>query len=129
MITSNFRKVIDFNNYAGYHPFSDAYQETIFVEKLERVELKFKLIQKKTEELYQAVKNQNFFEVIDSLTHLLYVVYDSGAEFGIDLDKSFDIVHKSNMTKFCISQQEAIDTVHHYLENLPKNGKSIYKNP
>ena len=39
-------------------------------------------------------------ETIDALTDILYVVYGAGSSFGINLDKSFDIVHESNMTNY-----------------------------
>ena len=45
---------------------------------------------------------------------------------GIDMDKSFDIVHKSNMSKLCTSEQEAIDTVTHYTENDTRYNSPFY---
>ena len=46
-------------------------------------------------------------ETIDALSDILYVVYGAGASFGIDLDKTFDMVHESNMSKVCKNEDEA----------------------
>ena len=48
---------------------------------------------------------------------LLFNTYKMGVLFGIDLDKSFEIVHNSNMSKLCNNEQEAIDTVEWYKKN------------
>ena len=66
----------------------------------------------------------HFVETIDALADILYVVYGAGASFGIDLDKAFDIVHKSNMSKLCISEKEAIETVEWYKKN-----STVYDSP
>ena len=49
--------------------------------------------------LKQAIKDKNIKEVADALTDILYVTYGAGHAFGIDLDKCFDEVQKSNMSK------------------------------
>jgi len=118
---TNFNKVIEFNNCAN-HPVNDKPQYLIFDEKPERVKFRVGLIQEELKELEEAVKDKNFGEVVDALSDLLYVIYGMGAEFGIDLDKSFDIVHKSNMTKFCNTEEEAQKTVEWYKEQY-KNDK------
>ena len=61
-------------------------------------------------ELEEAIKEKNLIEVADALTDILYVTYGAGTAFGIDLDKCFDEVHNSNMSK------------------LGKDGKPIYNN-
>ena len=43
--------------------------------------------------------NKNLVSIADALTDLLYVVYGAGLYYGIDLDKCFDVVHLSNMSK------------------------------
>ena len=57
------------------------------------------LIEEELEELKQAIKQKNLLEVADALTDLLYVTYGAGHAFGINLDKCFDEVQKSNMSK------------------------------
>ena len=70
--------------------------------------LRVSLIEEELEELKQAIKQKNLLDVADALTDLLYVTYGAGQAFGINLDKCFDEVQKSNMSK------------------LDENGKPIY---
>ena len=70
--------------------------------------LRISLINEELEELKQAISEKNLTEVADALTDILYVTYGAGHAFGIDLDKCFDEVQKSNMSK------------------LGKDGKPIY---
>jgi predicted HAD superfamily Cof-like phosphohydrolase len=61
--------------------------------------LRIDLIKEELEELTQAVNDKNLLEVADALTDILYVTYGAGHAFGIDLDKCFDEVQNSNMSK------------------------------
>ena len=70
--------------------------------------LRLNLIEEELEELKQAIKNKDLVEVADALTDILYVTYGAGHAFGINLDKCFDEVQSSNMSK------------------LDSNGKPIY---
>ena len=70
--------------------------------------LRYDLISEELEELKIAMKNKDLLEVADALTDILYVTYGAGHAFGIDLDKCFEEVQNSNMSK------------------LDKNGKPIY---
>ena len=63
------------------------------------VKLRYGLIKEEVDEFEQALKDKNLEEVADSLTDILYVAYGAGHAFGIDLDKCFDEVQKSNMSK------------------------------
>ena len=47
----------------------------------------------------KAIKENDILEVADALTDILYVTYGAGHAFGIDLDKCFDEVQNSNMSK------------------------------
>ena len=62
-------------------------------------ELRYNLIDEELKELRQALDERNLVEVADALTDLLYVVYGAGHSFGINLDKCFEEVHNSNMSK------------------------------
>lgn len=62
-------------------------------------ELRYDLIDEELKELRQALDERNLIEVADALTDLLYVVYGAGHSFGINLDKCFEEVHNSNMSK------------------------------
>ncbi len=70
--------------------------------------LRIDLIKEELDELTDAMKNKDLLEVADALTDILYVTYGAGHAFGINLDKCFDEVQNSNMSK------------------LDKNGKPIY---
>ena len=72
------------------------------------VSLRYDLILEELKELEQALKGQDLTEVADALTDILYVTYGAGHSFGINLDKCFEEVQNSNMSK------------------LDKNGKPIY---
>ena len=70
--------------------------------------LRIDLIKEELDELTEAMNNKDLLEVADALTDILYVTYGAGHAFGIDLDKCFEEVQSSNMSK------------------LGKNGKPIY---
>ena len=63
------------------------------------IKLRYELIKEELEELNQAINDKDIKEVADALTDILYVTYGAGTAFGIDLDKCFDEVHQSNMSK------------------------------
>ena len=62
-------------------------------------QLRYNLIQEELEELKKAIKEKNLLEVADALTDILYVTYGAGHAFGIDLDKCFNEIQDSNMSK------------------------------
>ena len=70
--------------------------------------LRYELIKEELEELKEAIKNKDIREIADALTDILYVTYGAGHAFGINLDKCFEEVQNSNMSK------------------LGKDGKPIY---
>jgi len=72
------------------------------------VQLRYELIREELEELKQAINDEDIKEVADALTDILYVTYGAGHAFGINLDKCFEEVQSSNMSK------------------LRSNGKPIY---
>ena len=61
--------------------------------------LRIDLIKEELNELQEAMKNNDLLEVADALTDILYVTYGAGHAFGIDLDKCFNEVQSSNMSK------------------------------
>ena len=72
------------------------------------ISLRYELIREELEELRGALEKKDIKEVADALTDILYVTYGAGHAFGIDLDKCFQEVQNSNMSK------------------LGKDGKPIY---
>ena len=63
------------------------------------MQLRFDLIKEELSELELAMKTKNLKEIADALTDILYVTYGAGHAFGIDLDKCFNEVQESNMSK------------------------------
>ena len=61
--------------------------------------LRVDLIEEELVELKEAIKKKDLQETIDALTDILYVTYGAGHAFGVDLDKCFDEVQNSNMSK------------------------------
>ena len=61
--------------------------------------LRIDLIKEELAELTEAVNNKDLLEVADALTDILYVTYGAGHAFGVDLDKCFEEVQNSNMSK------------------------------
>ena len=72
--------------------------------------LRISLINEELEEFKEAIKNNDLKETVDALTDILYVTYGAGHAFGVNLDKCFDEVQQSNMSK------------------LGEDGKPIYNN-
>ena len=70
--------------------------------------LRISLINEELEEFKEAIRNNDLKEAVDALTDILYVTYGAGHAFGVNLDKCFDEVQRSNMSK------------------LGKDGKPIY---
>ena len=91
---SNFNKVKAFMNTYG----QDVNEKASFPEDT-IVQLRVDLIEEELNELKQAIKNNDLVEVADALTDILYVTYGAGHSFGVDLDKCFDEVQRSNMSK------------------------------
>ena len=63
------------------------------------ISLRYELIKEELTELEEAINKKDIKEVADALTDILYVTYGAGHAFGINLDKCFDEVQKSNMSK------------------------------
>ena len=91
---SNFRKVGTFMKTFGQEVKTKASFSTDKINKL-----RLSLIQEELDELTKAINENDILEVADALTDILYVTYGAGHAFGIDLDKCFDEVQKSNMSK------------------------------
>ena len=100
---SNFEKVGKFMKTFGQEVKNKADFPTTKI-----IDLRYDLIREELEELKTALDNKDIKEVADALTDILYVTYGAGHAFGIDLDKCFEEVQNSNMSK------------------LDKNGKPIY---
>ena len=89
---TNFEKVAEFMNAFGQNVETRPGWTSVS-------ELRYELIREELEELREALDGRDLVGVADALTDLLYVVYGAGHSFGISLDKCFEEVHNSNMSK------------------------------
>ena len=121
MNPSNFQKVTDFNKQFGVTLHEEPVLD-IFDKDPKLIEYRMKLIREEVGELEEAVKNKDYKETVDALSDILYVVYGMGCSIGCDLDAAFDIVHRSNMSKMCINEEEAKETVKWYESQKDKLG-------
>ena len=107
MNETNFLKVINFNKSFGI-PVFKCLQKNITKEDPDLIKYRLSLINEEVEELKDAVDNNDFKEIVDALGDILYVVYGMGTSIGVNLDDAFKIIHESNMSKLCNSEDEAI---------------------
>ena len=91
---SNFNKVGTFMKTFGQEVKTKPSFSTDKINKL-----RIDLIKEELQELTEAMDNKDLLEVADALTDILYVTYGAGHAFGIDLDKCFEEVQNSNMSK------------------------------
>ena len=91
---SNFNKVGTFMKTFGQEVKSKPSFSTDKINKL-----RIDLIKEELDELKEAMDDNDLLEVADALTDILYVTYGAGHAFGVDLDKCFDEVQNSNMSK------------------------------
>ena len=91
---SNFNKVGTFMKTFGQEVKTEPSFSTDKINKL-----RIDLIKEELQELTDAMNNKDLLEVADALTDILYVTYGAGHAFGIDLDKCFEEVQNSNMSK------------------------------
>tara|TARA_Y100001970_G_scaffold272322_1_gene368878 strand:- start:684 stop:1055 length:372 start_codon:yes stop_codon:yes gene_type:complete len=91
---TNFQKVKTFMQTFGQEVKS---KPSFSAEKIN--DLRYNLIKEELDEFKQAIDNKDLLEVADALTDILYVTYGAGHAFGIDLDKCFEEVQNSNMSK------------------------------
>ena len=91
---SNFNRVKTFMETFGQEVKAKSSFSTDKINKL-----RYDLIKEELEELKEAMENKDLLEVADALTDILYVAYGAGHAFGIDLDRCFEEVQNSNMSK------------------------------
>lgn len=106
----------------------DTIQTDIFKNKLSyHIVHHLNKINREISKLETFIENKNYTSSIDTIVKLLFYIYRMGLYLGIDLDRSFDIVHSSNMSKLCKTEQEAIDTVEWYKQNDDRYDSPDYR--
>ena len=120
------------SNYKDLQEFHKAFEcpcptsiDKDFFSKKDLVKLRMDLIREEVSELEEAVKEKDFKETIDALSDIIYVVQGMSVCMGVDLHEAFNIVHKSNMSKLCNTEDQAKSTVEWY----KKNKLDVYDSP
>lgn len=91
---TNFRRILDW-----HRAFGVPVAESPGFPSEDRIRLRCSLIAEEWGELRLAMEQRDLTEVADGIADLLYVVYGTAAEFGLDADALFAEVHDSNMSK------------------------------
>ena len=99
-----------------HRTFSAPVLETPQIPSKERCDLRINLMQEELDEIKVAIENNDFVEISDGLCDLMYVLAGSILEFGLKdkFNELFNEVHESNMSKACLSEKEASETVTYY---------------
>lgn len=117
---THYEKVIEFNKAFGVHTATKPDTDVFNNPKL--IDYRLSLVLEEMNELMEAVQNKDLTETVDALADIEYVVLGFFTALGVNGDKAFDIVHNSNMSKLCISEEEAQKTVEYYNANFDKHG-------
>lgn len=123
---TNFQKVKDWNKTFGIVVNGEP-QNDVFTKDPSLVKYRMDLIREEVRELEDAVKTKNMGETYDALCDILVVVYGMGASLGLDLDKGMHFVNESNMSKSCLTEEEAKKTVEWYKNNDNRYDSPTYK--
>ncbi len=126
MDKTNYQKVVEFCKTFG-HPVSNKPQYDIW-DNPKLVKFRVDLIDEEDNELKKAVEEKDFKETVDACADILYVTYGMLCTLGVDGDKALSLVHESNMSKICSSEQEAIETVDWYKKEFAE-GRLEYDTP
>jgi predicted HAD superfamily Cof-like phosphohydrolase len=125
-----FMKKIDaLNQVSDFHKtFEAPILETPQIPSSDRCQLRISLLQEELDELSEAISKGDIVEVADALCDLQYVLSGAVLEFGLGdkFNKLFNEVQRSNMSKACNSQKEALETLLHYKKKDGTEGH--YKN-
>ncbi len=111
------KEVDALNGVAKFHEvFKHPIQKAPGIPDKKRCALRVELIQEELNELQQAIIDNDMIEVADALCDIQYVLAGAIPEFGLGNKFSdlFNQVQRSNMSKACVTQQEAEDTVDFY---------------
>jgi len=92
--------------------------ETPQIPSKDRCELRINLMQEELDEIKDCIKSNDLVGILDGLGDLLYVLNGSILEFGLGniFDEAFDEIQRSNMSKACNSEEEALLTIQFYLD-------------
>lgn len=123
---TNFQKVQEFNT--AFDVNRICITKDSFESNENHIMFRLSLIEEEFRELKDGINKKDKTEIRDALADILYVVYGMADTLGINADLDFDIVHKSNMSKLCTSEEEALETVNDYKYKYER-GLSPYDTP
>jgi len=118
---SQYDRIREFNKAFGVREIHEP-RDDIFETEERLIDYRKSLVLEEVEEMLDSIKNKDLVELIDALTDINYVVLGFYTALGISADKAFDIVHQSNMSKLCKTEEEAKETVLYYEANKDKLG-------
>lgn len=107
MFISNFNKVQEFMDVAGQDTKTRDFSSSL-------VAFRKSLIDEEVSELAEAIRAHDFHETVDALTDILFVCYGFFEVLGVDADVAFHEVYRSNMSKFCDTEEDAQKSVEYY---------------
>lgn len=120
------QKIDPLNQVAEFHKtFKHPVLEEPTIPSPQRCALRVSLIAEELKELEEAIEQDDLVEVADALCDIQYVLAGAILEFGLGekFKTLFDEVQRSNMSKACKTEEEAIATVNHY---KAKDGTESY---
>jgi len=135
LFQTNFEKAVEFNQTAevevnkscGLNSGSPS-AGVVFREQPRLVNGALALIREEVCELEEAIQAEDMVETLDALGDILVVTYGMAYRLGYNADEVYDMIHKSNMSKFCTSETEARATVEKYNAEY-EAGSSPYATP
>jgi NTP pyrophosphatase (non-canonical NTP hydrolase) len=135
LFQTNFEKAVEFNKTAEVEAnkstgltSSDPTSKAVFREQPKLVAGALALIKEEVCELEEAVQAEDMVEVLDALGDILVVTYGMAYRLGYNADEVYELIHKSNMSKFCATEEEARETVAKYQRDFAA-GTSPYATP
>ena len=135
LFQTNFEKAVEFNQTAEVEvnkstglTSGDPTAKQVFQSQPKMVAGALALIREEVRELEEAVQAEDMVEVLDALGDILVVAYGMAFRLGYNADEVYDLIHKSNMSKFCSTEEEAQATVAKYRTEF-EAGTSPYATP
>ena len=112
---TNFQGVCKFNEVSGAEVYKSYDKKNFDNKKL--IEFRYDLIKEEFGELRDAMDQNDKSEIVDALVDILYVTYGYLDALNLDADKCFENVQAANMSKFCLTEVEAQESVKKYLDD------------
>jgi len=101
--------------------------QELFNKKKDFIQNSLIILNNKLTSFQEAIDINEYKKMIIPLIELTYTTYLIGIMVNIDLDKGFDIVHRSNMSKLCSTEEEAVKTVDNYINNDKRYDSPAYR--